>query len=45
MFIGHDGPAFLASTSRRAPKLGTLFIAAQLVDLRFFGLIPTILCR
>ncbi|MEO9131935.1 MAG: hypothetical protein ABI240_12075 [Sphingomonas sp.] len=38
MFIGHYGPAFLAATSRRAPKLGTLFIAAQLVDLGFFGL-------
>jgi len=38
MFIGHYGPAFLAATSRRAPKLGTLFIAAQLVDLGFFSL-------
>jgi hypothetical protein len=38
MFIGHYGPAFLAATSRRAPKLGTLFIAAQLLDFGFFGL-------
>jgi len=37
MFIGHYGPAFLAATSRRAPKLGTLFVAAQLVDLAFFS--------
>ena len=37
MFIGHYGPAFIAATSRRAPKLGTLFIAAQLVDLAFFS--------
>ena len=38
MFIGHYGPAFLAATSRRAPKLGTLFVAAQLLDFGFFGL-------
>jgi hypothetical protein len=37
MFIGHYGPAFLAATSRKAPRLGTLFIAAQLVDLAFFS--------
>jgi hypothetical protein len=37
MFIGHYGPAFVAATSRKAPRLGTLFIAAQLVDLAFFS--------
>ena len=36
MFIGHWAPAFLAAAaSPRAPKLGTLFIAAQLVDWAF----------
>lgn len=37
MFIGHYGPALLAATSRKSPRLGTLFIAAQLVDLAFFS--------
>jgi len=33
MFIGHWAPAFAAAAiSPRAPKLGTLFVAAQLVD-------------
>ncbi len=37
MFIGHWAPAFAAAAvSKRAPKLGTLFIAAQLVDWGFF---------
>ena len=37
MFIGHWAPAFVAAAlSRRAPKLGTLFIAGQLVDWGFF---------
>ena len=37
MFIGHFAPAFAAAAiSPRAPKLGTLFIAAQLVDWAFF---------
>lgn len=37
MFIGHWAPAFAAAAvSKRAPKLGTLFIAAQLVDWAFF---------
>ncbi len=39
MFIGHYGPAFLAATSRRSPRLGSLFIAAQLVDISFFSLL------
>lgn len=39
MFIGHWAPAFLAAAvSPRAPKLGTLFVAGQLVDWGFFGL-------
>ena len=36
MFIGHYAPAFVAATLPNAPRLGTLFIAAQLVDLAFF---------
>lgn len=36
MFIGHFAPAFVAAAvSPRAPKLGTLFVAAQLVDWAF----------
>lgn len=39
MFIGHWAPALLAAAvSPRAPKLGTLFVAGQLVDWGFFGL-------
>ena len=39
MFIGHWAPAFIAAAaSKRAPKLSTLFIAAQLVDWGFFAL-------
>lgn len=38
MFIGHFAPAFVAAAvSPRAPHLGTLFIAAQLVDWAFFA--------
>lgn len=36
MFIGHWAPALAVAVHPRAPKLGTLFIAAQLVDLAFF---------
>ncbi len=37
MFIGHWAPAFAAAAaSKRAPKLGTLFLAAQLVDWAFY---------
>lgn len=37
MFIGHFAPAFAAAAaSPRAPRLATLFVAAQLVDLGFF---------
>jgi predicted outer membrane lipoprotein len=39
MFIGHFAPAFAAAAlSNRSPKLGTLFVAAQLVDWGFFSL-------
>lgn len=42
MFIGHWAPALAAAAaSKRAPKIGTLFIAAQLVDWAFFGLLLT----
>ena len=40
MFIGHFAPAFAArALTGEAPKLGTLFIAAQLVDWAFFLLV------
>jgi hypothetical protein len=38
MFIGHYSASFIAATSPKAPRLGTLFIAAQLLDFGFFGL-------
>jgi hypothetical protein len=37
MFIGHYAPAFVAASSKRSPRLGSLFIAAQLVDIAFFS--------
>ena len=40
MFIGHYAPAFLAATHPKAPRLGTLSIAAQLVDIGFFSFLP-----
>lgn len=40
MFIGHWAPALAAAAaSPRAPRIGVLFIAAQLVDWLFFGLL------
>lgn len=40
MFIGHWAPALAAAAaSRRAPRLATLFVAAQLVDWAFFLLL------
>ena len=36
MFIGHWAPALAVAAKRRSPGLGTLFIAAQLVDWAFF---------
>jgi hypothetical protein len=39
MFIGHWSAAFVAAAAhKRAPRLGTLFVAAQLVDWGFFAL-------
>ena len=39
MFIGHWAPALAAAAvSRKSPGLGTLFVAAQLVDWGFFAL-------
>lgn len=38
MFIGHFAPAMVAATHPKAPGLGTLFVAGQLVDFGFFGL-------
>jgi hypothetical protein len=39
VFIGHFAPAFIAAAvGPRSPKLGTLFVAAQLVDWAFFTL-------
>ncbi len=40
MFIGHWAPAMVAATNPKAPRLGTLFIAAQLVDIAFFAFVP-----
>ncbi len=39
MFIGHFAPALVAATHKHAPSLPVLFIAAQLVDWVFFGLV------
>lgn len=40
MYVGHFAPAFAVSAaSPEAPRLGTLFVAAQLVDLAFFGFV------
>ena len=40
MFIGHWAPALVAAAvSHKAPRLGTLFIAAQLVDWAFVVLV------
>ena len=36
MFIGHWAPALAVAAKRKKPGLGTLFIAAQLVDWAFF---------
>ena len=39
MFIGHFAPAFVAAAAySRGPRLGTYFVAAQLVDWAFFTL-------
>ncbi len=39
MFIGHFAPAFIAAAvSPERPRLGTMFVAAQLIDWGFFAL-------
>lgn len=39
MFIGHYAPALVAAAHPRSPRLGPLFLAAQLVDLALFVLV------
>ena len=39
MFVGHYSAAFAAAALPKAPRLGALFVAAQLVDLGFFSLV------
>ena len=39
MFIGHWAPALVAASRRKSAGIGTLFIAAQLVDWAFFALL------
>ena len=41
MFVGHYSAALVAATHPKAPKLGTLFVAAQLIDFGFFSLVLT----
>ncbi len=40
MFIGHYSASFVAASLPKAPRLGTLFVAAQLVDIAFFSFLP-----
>jgi hypothetical protein len=40
MFVGHYSAAFAAAALPKAPRLGTLFVAAQLVDIAFFSFVP-----
>jgi hypothetical protein len=39
MFIGHYAPALVAAAYPRTQRLGALFVAAQLVDIAFFGFV------
>lgn len=39
MFIGHWAPALAVAARHKAPGLGALFIAGQLIDWAFFGLL------
>jgi hypothetical protein len=39
MFIGHFAPAMVAAAHKDAPSLPALFVAGQLVDWGFFGLL------
>jgi hypothetical protein len=41
MFVGHYSAAFAAAALPKAPRLGTLFVAAQLIDLGFFSFVLT----
>lgn len=41
MFIGHWAPALALAARPTAPGIGTLFVAGQLVDWAFFGLLLT----
>jgi heme/copper-type cytochrome/quinol oxidase subunit 4 len=41
MFIGHWAPALIAAAHPKAPGLGTLFLAGQLVDWAFFAFVLT----
>ena len=40
MFVGHYGVSFLAAARKEPPRLGTMFVAAQLVDIAFFAFLP-----
>jgi hypothetical protein len=39
MFVGHYSTALVAATHPKAPGLGTLFVAGQLIDLGFFSFV------
>lgn len=39
MFVGHYGPAFAVKAWRRPPSLGAAFLAVQLVDVAWAGLV------
>src|SRR3546814_16175126 len=39
MFVGHFAPALVAATRPHAAGLGTLFVAAQIVDIGFAALL------
>lgn len=39
MFVGHYSAAFVAASHPKAPGLGSLFVAAQLIDLGFFSFV------
>lgn len=41
MFVGHYSAALVAAAHPKAPRLGTLFVAAQLMDLGFFSFVLT----
>ena len=41
MFVGHYSAALVAAAHPKAPRLGTLFVAAQLMDLGFFPFVLT----